>query len=545
MRLKLFFILIITIFLVSCKPEIDVEGLKIFRYNEAAGISSLDPAYSKDLANIWACNQIYDGLVSLDDNLNVIPSIAKTWTISEDGKTYSFILRDDVFFHDNDLFPEGKGRKLTAEDFEYSFNRIIDPKLASPGSWVFNQVTENGFLAVNDSIFQITLKEPFMPFLGLLSMQYCNAVPQEIVDFHGKDFRKNPVGSGPFYFKYWKEGVKLVMRKNDNYFQFDNNGIHLPYLDAVAVTFLIDKQSAFLQFIQGKIDFMSGIDASYKDELLTPQGDLNPAYSENVELITEPYLNTEYLGVMVDSSFSSPAENPLLNRKIRQAISYGFDRDKMMLYLRNNIGIPGNSGIIPAGLPCFDTSFSYGYNYDPSRSLMLLEEAGYPAGEGLPPISISTSPEYLDLCKYIQHELTMLGIQVDISVSPPAAIKEMKSQAKIPFFRASWIADYPDAENYLSMFYSENFCPAGPNYTHYSNHSFDSLYLCSLGIIDDSTRYASYREMDKMIMEDAPVVILFYDVVLRFVSKNVIGLGSNPINMLDLTRVDKMIINKN
>lgn len=544
MRLKLYIILLVLI-AVSCQQHYDVEGLKIFRYNEAAGISSLDPAFSKDLANIWACNQIYDGLVSLDDKLQVIPSIAKTWDISEDGKTYSFTIRDDVFFHDNDLFPEGKGRKVNARDFEYSFKRIIDTDLASPGAWVFNQVADNGFMALNDSVFRITLKEPFMPFLGLLAMQYCNVVPREIVEFYGKDFRKNPVGSGPFYYKYWKEGVKLVLRKNNSYYQFDDKGIRLPYLDAVAITFLIDKQSAFLQFIQGKIDFMSGIDASYKDELLTPQGELNPDYSNKVELITEPYLNTEYLGIMLDPTLSSDTINPLLNRKIRQAISYGFDRDKMMLYLRNNIGIPGNGGIIPAGLACFDTGFSYGYSYDPVRALQLLEEAGFPAGEGLPPITISTSAEYLDLCKYIQHELTMLGIQVDISVSPPAAIKEMKSQAKIPFFRASWIADYPDAENYLSMFYSENFCPAGPNYTHYSNHAFDSLYLRSLGIIDNDERYASYRDMDRMIMEDAAVVILFYDVVLRFVSKKVNGLGSNPINMLDLTKVDKTIENNN
>lgn len=544
MRFKLYIILLVLI-AVSCQQGFDVDGLKIFRYNEAAGISSLDPAFSKDLANIWACNQLYDGLVSLDDNLNVIPSTAKTWNISEDGKTYSFIIRDDVFFHDNDLFPEGKGRMVSALDFEYSFNRIIDTDLASPGAWVFNQVAENGFKALNDSIFQITLKEPFMPFLGLLAMQYCNVVPREVVEFYGKDFRKNPVGSGPFYFKYWKEGVKLVLRKNSSYHQFDEEGVRLPYLDAVAITFLIDKQSAFLQFIQGKIDFMSGIDASYKDELLTPQGELNPTYSDKVELITEPYLNTEYLGIMVDPTLSSDTINPLLDKKIRQAISYGFDRDKMMLYLRNNIGIAGNGGIIPAGLPCFDTSFSYGYSYDPTRALQLLKEAGFPAGQGLPPITISTSAEYLDLCKYIQHELTMLGIQVDISVSPPAAIKEMKSQAKIPFFRASWIADYPDAENYLSMFYSKNFCPAGPNYTHYSNHAFDSLYLSSLGIIDNDERYASYREMDRMIMEDAPVVILFYDVVLRFVSKKVSGLGSNPINMLDLSKVDKTIENNN
>jgi peptide/nickel transport system substrate-binding protein len=188
-------------------------------------------------------------------------------------------------------------------------------------------------------------------------------------------------------------------------------------------------------------------------------------------------------------------------------------------------------------MPAFDTSFSYGYTYDPGKTSSLLKEAGFPGGKGLPVITLTTSSEYLDLCKYIQHELKQTGISIEISVSPPAAIREMKAQAKIPFFRASWIADYPDAENYLSLFYGRNFCPAGPNYTHYYNPAFDSLYEASLSMIDDSIRYEAYLEMDRLVMEEAPVVILFYDEVLRFISKKISGLGSNPINMLELTEV--------
>ena len=210
-----------------------------------------------------------------------------------------------------------------------------------------------------------------------------------------------------------------------------------------------------------------------------------------------------------------------------------------MRYLRNSIGIAGNGGIIPAGMPSFDTTYSYGYSYDPQRSAELLELAGYPGGAGLPSITLTTSPEYLDLCKYIQHELMLLGFDISISVSPPAAIKEMKAQAKIPFFRASWIADYPDAENYLSLFYSRNFCPTGPNYTHYADPAYDQLYEASLAILDDSTRYQAYLMMDEIIMDEAAVIILFYDEVLRFVRKDVSGLGSNPVNLLDLTNVIK------
>lgn len=535
---KLLFFLLLAILASACKREYDNDGLGIFRYNEAAGISSLDPAFARDLANIWACNQIYDGLVNLDEKLEVKPSLARSWEISPDGKTYTFFLRTDVYFHDHALFQHGKGRRVTAEDVEYSFSRILDPATASPGAWVFNNLAESGFIILNDSVFQISLRQPFMPFLGLLATQYCSVVPKEIVQAYGRDFREHPVGSGPFRFAYWKEGVKLVLRKNPDYYLRDENGEKLPYLDAVSVSFLIDKQSAFLQFVQGKIDFMSGIDPSYKDELLTPEGKLNPAYSKDIDLIREPYLNTEYLGIMIDT-IHGVGEWPLTNMHVRQAISYGFDRGKMMRYLRNNIGLPGNAGIIPAGMPGYDANAGYGYSYAPEKCLALLDEAGFPGGKDLPEITLTTSPEYLDLCKYIQHELMLSGIDLNISVSPPAAIREMKAQAKIPFFRASWIADYPDAENYLSLFYSENFCPSGPNYTHFSDPVFDSLYRISLSIVDDSLRYRNYRKMDRLVMEEAPVVILFYDEVLRFVRKEVSGLGSNPINLLDLTYVKK------
>jgi peptide/nickel transport system substrate-binding protein len=531
--------LLFVLVLISCTRNDNINDLKIFRYNEAAGITSLDPAYARDLANIWACNQLFDGLVKLDDDLIVQPSVAKSWEISPDGLTYTFTLRDDVYFHSHHLFPDSAGRKVNAYDVEYSFNRILDPKIASPGAWVFNLVADSGFKALNDTTFRIELKGAFMPFLGLLSMQYCNIIPSEIAGHYGKDFRTNPVGCGPFTFKYWKEGVKLVLHRNDNYYLFDEKGASLPYLDAVAITFLIDKQSAFLQFIQGKIDFLSGIDASYKDELLTPDGKLNPEYEDRIDLIREPYLNTEYLGIVVDENIENDKDNPLKNIKIRKAISYGFDRVKMMRYLRNNIGLPGIKGIIPAGMPSYDPDASFGYTYNPELAARLLEEAGFPEGEGLPPITITTSAEYLDLCKYIQHELMLLGMDINISVSPPAAIKEMKAQAKLPFFRASWIADYPDAENYLSLFYSRNFSPSGPNYTHFSDPEYDRLYQASLAIIDDNERFNTYTELDSMIMEKAPAVILFYDEVLRFISKDIEGLGSNPINLLDLTYVDK------
>ncbi len=513
----------------------------IFRYNEASGISSLDPAFAKDLSNIWACNQLFNGLVQLNDQLEVIPCIAKSWVISEHGTKYTFILREDVYFHDDDSFEKGVGRKVVASDFLYSFNRIVDSELASPGLWVFNAVKkQNGnyaFEAINDSTFVVKLEKPFTPFLGILAMQYCSVVPSEVVRKYGADFRRNPIGTGPFKFQLWEESRKLVFRKNQQYFEFEN-GKRLPYLDAVAISFLIDKQSAFLQFIQGKLDFMSGIDASYKDELLTKTGKLKGKYLNQINLESQPYLNTEYLGILVNSTKKIVQNSPLRFKEIRQAINYGFDRKKMMKYLRNNIGEPGMGGIIPKGLPSYLAELGNVYDYDPDKARQLIESVGYNS-QNPPQIVLVTNSEYLDLCKYIQHQLIEIGFDITIEVNPPAALRELKAQAKLNFFRASWIADYPDAENYLSMFYSKNFCPEGPNYTHFNNPDFDRLYERSLEEVDVDKRYKLYQEMDKLIMDEAPVVVLYYDQVLRFTLPNIQGLGSNAINLLDLKRVQK------
>lgn len=537
----IFFLLII---ISSCSKYDSIDDKKVFFYNESANISSLDPAFAKDQAMIWANLQIFNGLVQLDSLLDVQPSIAKTWEVSEDGLTYTFLLRDDVYFHNHELF-KGKKRKVIASDFVYSFNRIIDEKLASPGAWIFNLVkttTTNpktySFSAPNDSIFQIVLKQPFSPFLGLLTMPYASVVPKEIIKHYGQDFRKNPVGTGPFYFKMWKEGVKLVLLKNEDYFEKDDKGTRLPYLDAVNISFIIDKQSVFLEFVKGNIDFISGIDPNYKDEVLTRNGELQEKYKNKINLITQPYLNTEYLGFLVDKELS-PKDNPLLNKKIRQAINYGFDRKKMIKYLRNNIGLAAENGIIPKGLAGFDTNTTYGYTYNPQKAKELLKEAGYENGKGLPPISLQTTSTYLDLCKYIQQQLNLLGFDIKVDVNPPGALREQIAQSKSMWFRGSWIADYPDAENYLSLFYSPNFCPKGPNYTHFSNKTYDKLYEKAQKETSTQKRSELYKQMDRLIMEEAPIVVLYYDQVLRFVQKNIEGLSSNPMNLLILKHVKK------
>ena len=512
----------------ACTDANIVDSKRVFRYNEYRNVTSLDPAFARNPQNIWPINQLFNGLVQLDNQLKIQPEIASSWEISEDRMTYTFKLREDIYFHPSPLFGASTTRRVNASDFVYSFNRLTDPDVASPGSWVMQQVAY--YSAIDAHTFKIQLKNPFPGFLGLLSMRYCSVVPKEVVNYYGNRFRSNPIGTGPFYFKRWEENVKLVLRKNDNYFEKDSLGNSLPYLESIAIQFIPDIQSEFMLFLQGELDFINSLDSSYKDELLTPKGKLQENYQNRLKLLNGPYLNTEYIGIYLDNT------NPAIQSpKIREALNIGFDRKLMIAYLRNNIGYPAKKGFIPKGL---SGSSEQDFNYSPEKARKLVKEF-IKETNSTPRLTLTTDANYLDLCEYLQREMQKIGIVLEVEVMPTATLRQAKSLGKLELFRASWIADYPDAENYLSLFYSTNFSPNGPNYTHFKNKAFDSLYRLAMVTPKDSLRTQKYRAMDAMAMEQHPIIPLYYDEVVRFIQKGVKGMEINPINLLVLKTVYK------
>jgi len=540
MQLKIYIRLIYlfsgSMLLIMCRQG-DKRHKQIFHYNEVTGIASLDPAFAKNQSVMWAVHQLYNTLVETDDNLNMVPSLAKNWDVSADRKRYTFHLRTDVFFHDNDAFSDGKGRKLTAHDVLYSFNRIMDKNTASSGAWIFNNRIDSsaGFTVVNDSTFQILLVRPFNPVLGLLSMQYCSVVPKEVVEKYGKDFRNHPCGTGPFKMIAWEEGQAMVLVKNDHYFEKDSLGVALPYIDGIKISFYDSRATEFLLFQQGEVDFINDIDPSFKDEVISKKGELKKEWTKKIVLAKHPYLNTEYLGILVDTTNDLVKNAPVRLKKIRQAINYGFDRRKMMLYLRNSIGIPAESGFIPAGFPCFDTALVKGYTYNPARARALVKEAGFGDFNNFPVIKLLTIPIYADFASFIAKELEEAGIKVQVEVVQKSLLLEQTAKSQALFFRGSWIADYPDAENYLSVFYSKN--PAPPNYTRYNNPQFDLLYEKALTEINDTIKQDMYRQMDRLIINDAPVVPLWYDEVFRLINPRIKNFHANGLNLLELRKV--------
>jgi peptide/nickel transport system substrate-binding protein len=526
---------LLSLFFVACGST-ENNNKNVFCYNESNGITSLDPAFARDLEIMWATNQLFDGLVELNDSLKITPSVAKSYSLSKDQLTYTFLLRSDVLFHNNACFPNSIGRKVLANDVLFSFNRILDNAVASPGKWIFEKVKENGFSAPNDSTFIIQLKEPFAPFLGLLTTQYANIVPQEAVDKYGSDFRNNPVGCGPFQFAFWYENVALVFHKNPNYYLKDEQGNSLPYLDAVKIDFVKDMSAEYQGLLQGKYDFMSGLHNAFKDELLDPNGNLSSAYTSQLYLQKTPFIKTDYLGFVLDPQLQS--NKALLDPRVRKALHLAINKKDMVKHLRNNTVIPADFGFCsPAAANHLNTQQRISFNK--KQALDLLAEAGFPNGNNLPTIVLSTTSDYADLMEYIQHEWQQLGIPCEIQQLQGAAFRDQASKCQLSVFRKSWLADYAHPENFYSVFTTNRFTPNGPNYTHFSNSMYDEIYSEIGRTSSNDSMLVFSEQLETLLNNETPVIPLYYDQVMHFIRSNIKNFPTNPVNMLDLRRVKK------
>ena len=549
------FLIATAVTLVSCGgdtslqslPESLAQGKKVFRYNQAEGLSSLDPAFARNQANVWAANQLYNGLFELDAHLKVSPALAESWQISPDGRTYTIQLKKGVRFHDSKVFPSGKGREVTAQDFVYTFKRLIDPHTRSTGAWILNdkllrtptgRLTPNCLEAVGRYTMKIRLQKPFAPFLEILSMPYAYVIPHEALAMYGREFREHPVGTGPFVFQSWEEGQDLILVRNDHYWRRDERNKPLPYLDAVQISFISDKKEAFHNFSQGKLSFVSGIEGSSRDAILNRDGSVKESITQKFNVQKSTHLNTEYLGIQLNPDKYEEKNHPLLDKRVRQALNYAIDRRKMVSFLQSNLGQPGVGGLVYNDIKAYDTTHIKGYDYNPIKAQQLLQEAGYPAGKGLQPLTLYVNPPQKERCEYLQKQWASIGIEVNIEINPFTTHQQMVNKGEANFFRGSWASDYPDAENYLSMFYSPNASAYGSNKTCFRNAEFDQLYEQAQQESDMARRYAMYDQMEKIVLEESPVIVLFYDEALRMTQPNVEGLSANALNTLSLERVD-------
>ncbi len=525
--------------LAGCSPnETPTEGL-VFRYNEPTSLSSLDPAFARDQGHTWVAKQLFSTLVDTDSALQIQPNLAVSWTSDATGMHWEFILRRDVFFHDDACFPASKGRQLLAQDVVYSLQRLLDPQTASPGAWVLENVA--AVRTLDSFTVGLDLKTFDPALLGRLAMPYCGVVPKEAVALYGASFSEHPVGSGPFKFQAWARQEKLVLRRNPLYYERDADGRRLPYLEAVAIRFIPDRQAAFLEFLKGELDLVSGVDPSYKDQLFTSDGRLKDQWMGSLILQKSPFLNTEFIGIRAQQ----PDPDYLGDVRIRQALNWALDRTSMMRYLKNAIGIPGYGGLLPAGIPGHRSPEEWKadglepWSYDFARAQELVRESGVLDRPNLEPIVISTTASYRDICEYVQSAWSKLGFPVEVNVMPSAAFREDKSAGRLAVYRASWIADYPDASNYLMLFESAYAAPHGPNAAQVQDAVFDDFARHAKQSVSVDERVDAARKADAWLKTEVPLVPLFYDESVRVFHKDWEGLPRHPMNVLDLRRVTR------
>ena len=519
MKTNVHLIVFLCLLFTGCS-DVKYDDCRVFRYNESAGVTTLDPAHSRSLELMWVVDQMYDGLVELNSNLEIMPAVAESWEL--EGRIYRFRIRSGVKF--------GSGRQVEAKDVVYSLERLLDPSVASSGGWILDVVEEDGIVAVDTHVVEIRLKSDFPPFLGLLSTTYASIIDSE---FEG-ELRNSSAGTGPFYLKWWEEEVALVMHKNEFYWEKDEDGESLPYLEAVHIDFVPDMGSEYMGLVQGRYDFISGLHPAYMEDLMNDEGGLNIKHQQSIELVRTPFLKTDYIGILVDGNLENMKDSPLLDSRVRKALSMSIDRSSIAKVLRRNAVLPSDH-FVPPSMP--GASMYTAPSYDLDGAQKLLTEAGFEGGVGFPEINLGTTADYVDLCSAIQSNWEKLGVNLKVDVAPSSVHRERVATSKIELFQKSWLADYADAENFLGLFKSSNFSPTGPNYTHFENEEFDELYNEAMIESQDSIRYSKYSQMDSIVYSEMPLIPLFHDQVTHFVSLDVENWMVSPVNRLDLRRV--------
>lgn len=547
--MKYLLLLLTSVFIISCSKQQTSD--KVFKYNEAAGIENLDPVMCSNFAATWPLQQMMEGLVCYTQDMTMSSLIAKSHNISADGLVYTFDLFRDVRFHDDACFPNGKGRDVKSQDFKYCFERLCDSRTKTRGSWLFrdkvkgateyiNSIKENkfdvkeitGIQCPNDSTLTITLTKPFAPFLSILTMQYASVYPKEAVEHYKDNFGYHPVGTGPFKFVKWEVDRELEMTKNENYWKQNKQGNPIVYLDGINVSFIKSSETAFLDFQQGKFDYYEP-SPEVLSQITDENGALEPEY--DFELIKQPWLNTVYLAIQLDNNMPGGKNNLLSeNKKLRQAINYAIDRQRLLKFVLKNRGIAGENGPIPVGMPGFNKD-TKGYKFDKEKAKQLLTEAGYPGGKGLSlKLTVSNIETQKLIGETVQAQLKDIGIEVQLDFIQGSTLLSSQVGGELAFWRGNWGADYFDPENFMALLYSKNKTPNGPNYTHYGTSATDSLYELAMRLTDFNTRAKLYNEMENIVMEDSPWIILYYNQIIYLKQKRVKGMYVDGLNTMIL-----------
>ncbi len=531
----------------------------VFRMNEVEYFRSLYPLNVTEVVGHRITNQIYQGLVRLNQaDLSIEPCLAESWDVDSMATTFTFNIRKGIMFHDDPCFPEGKGREVTAHDFKYVMTLLCQPDATNQGFWVFdnrvkgasayhasvgagNPLPEGvtGVQVLDDHTLRIELEKPFASFLHILAMPFCEVFPKEAWDKYGNDMRTKTVGTGPFTIKALKEDETVILVRNPNYWEKDEHGNRLPYLNGIKWTFLKERVSEMLEFKKGNLEMMYQIPLEMTREVIDQNDQLIGEYKK-FQLQIRPVLTVQYYGFQHKSELFS-------NMNLRKALNYAVDRKKIVEYTLKGTGKEAYSGIVPPGMAGYDSEVVKGYNYDPARAKEYLAKAGYPNGEGLEELTLqinSGGGRNEQVAEAVQKMLMdNLGITVQITKLPFAQHLENLETGKVEFWRSGWVADYPDPENFLNLLYSVHIPEklsdkSYINSTRFTSARFDSLFKIALQTVDDDKRNLLYMKCDQIAMDEAAIMPLYYNKDPRMLQPYVRDFPQNAMEYRNLVKTN-------
>ncbi len=492
----------------SCNSNRQPTG-NVLRVAVREKIKSIDPAYGSDYYSNIEITRAYEGLLHYHYTkrpYEIEPRLAEGMPqISQDKTVLTFKIRKGVLFQDNICFKDGKGRELVAEDFVYSFNRILDPKTRSDGKWIFDGRVKE-FKAIDQNTLQITLLKPYAGFLHVLTMPYASVVAKECVEHYGTDFTRNPVGTGPFQLERYSDN-QIVWKRNPTFRKVfaPDNLMTIPFVDKLVDDLIVEDQPAWLNFLQGNHDYLMKIPKDNVSQVWTTSHQPSKeVLDRGINVLTNPAVDFTYIAF----NWDDPVVGGEKNRFLRLAMSLAYDEaptiDKFYLGLAKRAEF-----LIPPGLKGYEEKYQ-----NPNRIFNLvkareiLEKAGFSNGEGIPELTYSclTDSTTRQLAEYFQRSMAQIGIKLKLEAFTwPELLKRIREK-KVQMFGISWLYDYPDAENGLQLLYSKNESP-GPNEANYKNKEYDALYLKAAPMADTPERMQLIAKMRTTLEKDVPWIM--------------------------------------
>jgi len=531
----------------------------VFKLNETSDFTSLYPLNATTSIETGIIVQIYQGLVKLNqEDLSIIPSLAEKWDMNEEATSFTFHIRKGVFFQDDKCFEGGKGREVKAADFKYCFDKLCESNPNNQMFWLFkdkvkganayHESTKNkqpleggveGIKVIDDYTLQIDLEYSFAGFLNIVSHPACFLYPQEALDTYADDMRINCVGTGPFKLKKIKDSETAILERNPNYWEIDKYGNQLPYLDGIKISFNKEKKAELLEFKKGNLDMVFRLPVEMISLVVGELRDAKKGGNISYVMQVVPALSVYYLGFQ----HKLP---PFDNVDVRKAFNYAIDKESIATYTLQGEGRPAMNGFIPP-FKGYDSDGVKGYEFSPEKAKEHLAKAGYKNGEGFPEISLLINPgggdRNVQISEVVQKMLSEnLGISVKVEQMQFGQALEAIETGKALFWRAGWIADYPDPENFLNLLHGkivpeELSKKSYINTMRYQSTEFDSIFNLALREVDKAKRYELFRQADQLQVDDAATLPLLYDENTRLLQVYVKNFPSNAMEYRDFTRV--------